>query len=618
MKRNILTLFCGIAALSAFSVPAKPGLLTARQSDGTIAHVRLAGDEHHHYYLSDDGYLLANRDGFFYYAEAGEKGEVISSDFRISDPPSTPGLLTYLSSINREDIIGKMSIRRMDLIREKMNIRDLSFRNSRETRSSEEFSGGPGLCPGSTYPTKGEQRSLVILVEFPDMSMTLDNPHDYFSRMLNEPGFSDWNGTGSARDYFLECSTGQFLPQFDLYGPVVLPHNMSYYGGNDVAGNDKRPAQMIADACEAIDEEVDFSLYDLDKDGYIDNVFVFYAGEGEAAGGVAETIWPHSWYVSEGISKPQLFDGVILDRYACSCEWVVTNGKGCPDGVGTFIHEFSHVLGLPDLYATDNSNCFTPGEWSVLDTGSYNNNGRTPPAYSAFERYALGWLEPFEMTETTRITLDPIESNRAGIIKTLDNKGNIMEKEYFLVENRQQNGWDTYIPGHGMLVWHIDYDDDKWYNNEVNNDNSHQRIDLVEADNIKYQRKNRQNDTFPGGKKITGLSDNTSPSLKSWAGVRSGVAITNIAENDGVISFDLAYESADAPVIEADGFRWHIEGPSISFTGLDPYGVVMVYDVTGKKVAEVRASDNGNAEAIINDSGVYIVKTSTKTVKIRK
>ena len=155
-------------------------------------------------------------------------------------------------------------------------------------------------------------------------------------------------------------------------------------------GNDQRPEEMIIEACQMLDDTVDFSEYDRDGDGYIDNVFVFYAGRGEASGGASDTVWPHSWDITAATSVPYVFDGVRLDRYGCSNEWEVDR----PDGVGTFVHEFSHVMGLPDLYATKYTGAFTPGAWSAMDYGPYNNDGCTPPLYSAFERYSLGWIEP--------------------------------------------------------------------------------------------------------------------------------------------------------------------------------------------------------------------------------
>ncbi|MDE5881591.1 MAG: M6 family metalloprotease domain-containing protein [Muribaculaceae bacterium] len=621
MKRYIFSALLGISAVMAYGVPARPGLMTVQQPDGSEVKVRLIGDERHHYYLSEDGYLLANEDGFFYYADADDEGRVIRSDFRLSGNGQgvaayDESLRSYLSGIRQDALAEKMNVARNRVVTSSLFNNRLVDRIGRLTRSGESVVARPGLCPDSYYPSTGEQRALVILVEFADVSMTLDNPHDYFSRMLNEPGFSDWGGTGSARDYFLECSDGQFSPQFDLYGPVKLPNRMAYYGANSADGNDRRPAHMIADACAALDDEVDFSRYDMDHDGVIDNVFVFYAGEGEASGGAPETIWPHSWYVTAALPRPQIFDGVRLDRYACSCEWVVTKRHGRPDGVGTFIHEFSHVLGLPDLYATGYTDCFTPEGWSALDGGSYNNDGCTPPLYSAFERYALGWLTPFDMTDSAAVTLNSIGSNEAGIFLTKDADGEPNPNEYFLVENRQKMSWDSYIPGHGMLVWHIDYDDNVWWDNEVNNKPNHQHVDLVEADGSTFANKDRRGDAFPGKKNVTSFGDDTKPSARSWAGIPSGISLVNIAEKDGIITFDMN-GGASAPMIsDASGIRWEIQGSVLRLSGITPGTEVKIYDLTGNLIAEVKADESGETSVSLPHTGIYIVHTPAKTLKV--
>lgn len=344
--------------------------------------------------------------------------------------------------------------------------------------------------------------------------------------MLNEDGFDDYEGTGCAAEYFRECSDGRFRPVFDVYGPVTLRNKRSYYGGNDWSGNDRNPEKMVIEACQELDSSIDFSDYDRDGDGYIDNVFVFYAGQGEASGGPSESVWPHSWEMS-ATGQQLTFDGVVLDRYACSNEW--ENGR--PDGIGTFVHEFSHVMGLPDLYATSYTSAFTPGAWSVLDYGPYNNGGRTPPLYGAFERYALGWMSPVEISGNMNATLPAIGNNVAGMIRTDS------PNEFFLLENRQQTGWDRYIPGHGMLVWHVDYNDYQWNANTVNNSASHQYVDIEEADNIRNDA-TRDSDTFPGASGITAFTDTTSPSMLTWQRKPLGMPITDIAENsDGSVTF---------------------------------------------------------------------------------
>lgn len=172
---------------------------------------------------------------------------------------------------------------------------------------------------------------MVILVQYSDVKFSCADPHDYFSRMLNEQGFADLGGTGSARDFFMENSQGKFIPQFDVYGPVTLSKPMSYYGGNTAAGDDRHPDEMVVEACRLLDGEVDFSQYDRDGDGFIDNVFVFYAGRGENSGGGPDTVWPHSADIMDWDTTPYMFDGVRFNRYGCTNE--VTR-EGRTEGVG--------------------------------------------------------------------------------------------------------------------------------------------------------------------------------------------------------------------------------------------------------------------------------------------
>jgi len=526
IKKTIATtIITAAGTLAALAVPAKPGLLPMTQPDGTVVNVRLLGDEFHHYYVSEDGYYLVNDNETFYYANVNADGLTVRSDIKAAPASARSAeAKAYLSTVDMarvEKVMQNTADARLTRMAQTTNIPAPAF-----APASLKAAPGPGLFPGTHFPAQGKQKGLVILVEYKDIKMTLSNPYDYFNRMLNEEGFSSYNGTGSARDFFLESSMGQFDPEFDVYGPVTLSQNRAYYGGNGYGGDDQRPAHMVQEACDLLDGVIDFSQYDRDGDGEVDNVFVFYAGRGEASGGPAESVWPHAWNVEYGIGYQPEYDGVKVSRYACSNEYE----SGRPDGVGTFIHEFSHVMGLPDLYATSYTSSFTPGSWSCMDYGPYNNNGCTPPLYGAFERYALGWMEPLEVSVPVNATLEPIGTNMAGIIKT--SKAN----EFFLLENRQKTSWDKYIPGHGMLVWHVDYNEGIWNSNKVNNTPSHQYVDIEEADGTQNEG-SRAGDAFPGTSNKTSFTDTGTPNMKTWGGVALNKPITDIAENNGIITF---------------------------------------------------------------------------------
>ncbi len=505
--------------LASWAIPARQGFRLFEQPDGTTIGVELRGDEFSHCFVSEDGYPLLDVGGELRYASLDEKGNVVASRFA--------ALPQQLRSADHKEFLSRLD---SDAVLQRLSDRGAAIRKQAALAASPSKSEGEerlGLFPGTYFPVKGSPKALVILVEYADVKMTHPNAADYFSRLLNEEGFADYEATGSVIDYFRENSSGQFSPEFDLYGPVTLANNRAYYGGNDFYGRDQRPQEMVIEACRMLDGDIDFSNYDCDGDGVIDNVFIFYAGEGESNGVSSETVWPHSYNIANYPGGPYVFDGVKLDRYACSYEW----DNDHPDGVGTFIHEFSHVMGLPDLYATVMVNSFTPGPWSVLDYGPYNNEGRTPPLYSVFERHALGWIDPLPIESSIDATLFPISNNQGGIIRTP------RPEEYYLVENRQKEGWDAYLPGHGMLIWHIDYDAQTWTANAVNNNYGHQRVDLIEAD---YEEtvSSRAGDSFPGKAGVTAFTDDTRPSMITWEGERLNTPLTEITEReDGAVTF---------------------------------------------------------------------------------
>ncbi len=535
MKRTVIA--AALAAAALFNAPgldakpAKPGLIDRTMADGSTVKVRLAGDEYYHYYLTEDGYPLVERDGILYYGNVDAKGELVAGPVEATSLAlRTPAARDFLTGVDKARVGAAIDARRE--LSPRLARKHDAFSPMRAPRQANPFADegypqGPGLFPGTAFPSKGDQKALVVLVEYTDTKFNLTDPLDYFSRMLNETGFADYGGTGCAKEYFELNSGGVFRPQFDVVGPITLSKSMSYYGGNDWWGNDQHPEEMVIEACQQLDATVDFTEYDRDGDGYIDNVFVFYAGKGEASSGIANTVWPHSWDISAATSIPYYFDGVRLDRYGCSNEWEA----GRPDGVGTFIHEFSHVMGLPDLYATSYTSAFTPGAWSALDYGPYNNDGMTPPLYGAFERYALGWTAPAVLDRGMNATLPPVVENVTGIIKTAK------DTEFFLLENRQQTGWDAYIPGHGMLIWHVDYDDYIWSSNSVNNASSHQYVDIEEADNTRNEY-SYEGDAFPGSQHVTSFTSSTTPAMKTWNGTAIDMPLTEIAESaDGIITF---------------------------------------------------------------------------------
>lgn len=514
IKKYILAGSLLASAAIASAVPAKAVWRSVTQPDGTEITVRTFGDERFHYTLTQDNRLVtAGDDGAYRYASVDASGAIVPTEFMVA-PEATLSAeaRSYLASVSATDLVERA--------RMGANGRD-AFKIAARV---------PENMLTSSFPSMGEQPVLVVLVEYQDVRFTVANPQDYYTRMLNQEGFSDDNGTGSARDYFIECSNGKFSPRFDVYRPITLANNMAYYGGNSVQGNDLRPEEMAIEACKALDPEVDFSQYDCDNDGYIDNVFVIYAGYGEADGGAASTVWPHAFWVYKGSGKQVILDGKLLDHYACSNE---LDASSKPNGIATTVHEFSHVMGLPDLYTTNGANYHTPLDWSVLDQGCYLNEGRTPPLYSAFERISMGWMDPIEITDPSEVMVPEISTNVAFVVHTDD------PNEFFLFENRQKNGWDSYLPYHGMLIWRIAYNKNYWFNNAVNNAAA-QRVDVIEAAGERSSLGlpfSASSDPWPGSLKKTKFTATTSPAFATLAGTALGHSLTDIAENGGVVTF---------------------------------------------------------------------------------
>lgn len=535
-----------LTAASAYAVPAKPGLLQYPNADGTTVNVTLHGDEFGHYYMSEDGYpLIAGADHNLYYVDF-TNGKPAASAVRATDIARRPASETaFLKNLDREKlasaIAGSTNLTQTAM-REKAN--PTTRRNARQMQAPA-YAPVTGLI--TDYPTIGSPNAMILLVQFEDVKFSVENPHQAFDDLINKENYDANGGTGSAKDYYVENSNGLFTPNFEVYGPITVPHGEAYYGAATASAYDGQAWEMVADAVQKLHEEqpgLDWSRFDNDGDGYVDSIFVFYAGYGQNEGAPDWTIWPHSYNLSyAGIDLE--YNGVKIDNYACTNELRGTEGINMA-GIGTFCHEYGHVLGLPDIYSTSSSSSsYTPGSFEVMDRGSYNNDGRTPPQMSSYDKFSLKWLNPRIITAAEDITLKPLEEGEALLIQTEK------DEEYFLLENRQQTGWDSYLPGHGMLIWHIDFDQDLWIRNKVNTDNNHQRIDLIEADGI-VGEDSRAGDPFPGSNTKRSFTATSTPAMTTWIGVDPDMPVTDIHEVDGLITFKVkdGGESLDAPVAQ--------------------------------------------------------------------
>ncbi|MDE6638821.1 MAG: hypothetical protein K2K32_11380, partial [Muribaculaceae bacterium] len=298
MKRILFSILASGLCAAAMAIPAKPGFVAYTQPDGTVINIRIVGDEHGHVVYSENGELIVESNGRMEYAKFDSEGFPVASGFMVGSKEQALSNFETLQPKQKVDgwieKIAANKEQRLNKYQEVVNLRRLSTRSDEdEIGTDDEQRLVPmnfGRCE-TNFPVLGEQKGLVILVEYEDIHFEYGD-FEYFNRMLNEEGFSDFGSLGSARDWFIENSGGRFMPEFDVYGPVVLPNPRQYYGGNDASGNDLHPEEMAIHACQILDEEVDFSQYDRDGDGTIDNIFIFYAGKGEHDSGVKNAVWP--------------------------------------------------------------------------------------------------------------------------------------------------------------------------------------------------------------------------------------------------------------------------------------------------------------------------------------
>lgn len=512
--RKILTLVALCLTLVASAVPAKPGTLTVKQPDGTTLQVVLHGDENNHYMTTVDGTLIMQSENAQYVYAKIVNGHLQATALKAKNAMQRSlDDKDFLASLQQENAHSKLAKRQ-------------NLKVKRINHAPSEFGVSPSLVA----------KGFAILVNFADKDMTTGT-NQSISNLLNQDGYSQNGSVGSAKNYFETASNGQYSPDFEVYGPYTLPKNMSYYGGNDYNGNDKHPDQMIVDACNLADKAgVDFSQFDANNDGYVDNVYIFYAGYGEASGASSNTIWPHAWEIySSNVTGSITFDGKTLKNYACGSELNGNSGSKLA-GCGTFCHEFSHVLGLPDFYETNyGSNADkTPGDWEIMDGGSYNGDGYVPPTYSAYERWFMGWLTPTVVPAAGgTFTLNNIEENNEAYMITYDDNTVASASSaspshpIYIIENRQAGEWDDYLPNHGMLIWKYTFNRSNWINNRPNNVTP-MGMDIMEADGRPGPYSYR-GDVFPG---------TSSPRHTTFTkGYRD---ITDITESNKVITFTVA------------------------------------------------------------------------------
>lgn len=520
--KSILLLFASLlVSLSVAAVPAKRIKRVITLSDGSKIEAVFRGDENVHFFEAEDG----------------------SRYQEMSDGCYAKVRNSVIDSMWNEKLCARNRLRseRYSSFRASMNVGDRNFKDGLHKAT----------WGATSNPISGKRKGLVILAQFPNKKFRSKHDNAFFQRFFNEEGFSENNMGGSVHDFFLESSYGKFDLTFDVVGPVNVSKNYDYYGKNDSNGDDVAACEFVSEAVHlAIEQGLDFSDYDWDNDGYVDQVFIVFAGYSEAAGAASNTLWPHEWELSAGKyygdgDGPIIVGDKIVDTYAISSELTGISGSVI-DGIGTACHEFSHCLGLPDFYDVYGDN-FGMDMWDLLDYGCYageNMSGECPIGYTSYERMYCGWLQPKELEDYTEVSALHCLKDSADAYIIYNKK---YKNEYYLLENRQLDGFFRYGYGHGMLVLHVDFDKNSWIDNSVNGTASHQRMTIIPADNSckssPYYSTNYVGDTYPGSKKNTSLTDTSKPAAtlynKNSDGRKyMGYPIRDIAESaDGIISF---------------------------------------------------------------------------------
>ncbi len=534
--RTFLILFLMVVGfgIKSFGVPSYPYPIEFTQSDKSIVTVTMRGDEKVFWALSSDGYILLRADnGDFVYAVSDNKGGMIPSSVLAHNPEDRNSEeLAFVSTLNKNIFYSREQI---SYLKQLWEFAQDFEQNLPQTKNVSEN----GV---ETY------KMVVILMSYTDIAFT--TPKEEIEALFNQVGYSANGHQGSIHDYFMASSFGKLNVEATVLGPYTANNNMAYYGENYSGTNtDMRARDLVIEAVDNANPDIDFSQYTNGEGNYVSCVYVLYAGVAASSGNDPNTIWPHRSiiYPAYGV------DGVYISNYGVSSEKDGYSSNPQPMVIGTICHEFSHVLGQADYYDTDyseNGSFADHGEWDLMCSGNYNNSGKCPPLWSAHEREVRGYIEIEELTELGSTTLPPLHSDNKAY------KMSFNQNEYFILENRQKVGWDAYLPGHGMLIFHVNRAVSGWDMNCANCNPNYPGLDLEEANSNAYSR---AGDPFPGTSNKTSFTDQTTPNSKSTAGLDLNRPITSISENSTTKNITFIYGEVDSarPVVttvSAEGF----------------------------------------------------------------
>jgi M6 family metalloprotease-like protein len=512
------------------SVPAYPGLVKITQPNREEVSVYLRGDEKVHWMESPDGYsLLYGDDKYIVYATTDEAGNMISSPvvFRNSELrlSATDNALTGI----RKNL--RYSASQINMLKEIWNFANRSIEDA------------------SLRATTGTIRAICALVDFPDKSFK--KTKEEFEQLLNQTGYNLGGAKGSVRDFYSENSYGKMELEITVVGPYTAENNLGYYG--DPVGNASDNYSHISELAKSVaayafsQPGIDPADYDNDNNDYIDAFHFIYAGFGEEAGGGTGAIWAHESGIYPAIS----IGSKRLNVYSCSPELRGNIGTGITH-IGVICHEMGHVFGAPDFYDADGDTggSFTgTGNWDLMAGGSWNNSGASPAHINMYQKIQLGWVNPVTLDAPQTITNMPnsAENATAYIYNTS------VQGEYYVLENRQKKGFDAYVPGPGLLIYHVSVENRDISSNRVNSTHPQKMYPVCASSTYQtpdtrpasYGNINTAGCPFPGTSRKTAFTDYTTPSAITWTGTHSSKPITGITESNGMISFKFMQPDAE-------------------------------------------------------------------------
>lgn len=419
--------------------------------------------------------------------------------------------------------------------------------------------GSEDRVPGGDF-YKGDLHQLVVLAAFEGRGFKGDETAtlEQWNMIFNTENLTETPFKGSIHDYFCAQSYNQFRPVFDLvYVQVGEPAKYA-----STYSDDENSQYLVQDAIEVLKQNsnINWSLYDWNGDGYVNQVLIIYAGHGMNDSTGDNLIWPHQWWMSEHMKDPEkdIYCDPIPVTYGdkqylvdCYCALEELTRNDDYGSFGTICHEYSHCFGFPDFY--NGSSKFVYG-WDLMDSGNYNGNGFCPASYSAHERWLMQWLTPVELKEATTITNLPSLASEG---KAYFYRNDGCKNEYYFVENRQKEKWDANLPGSGLVIFHIDYDPSIWTStHEPSNSFSKQRYKIFYANNSKEEFENWAYPYLASDS----LTNNSSPAATLNNDNNDGTKLMNKSLRDinvegGLASFRFTIDNQSTGIdkLEADG-----------------------------------------------------------------